>query len=97
MRKFYQAQAWRFKVSKMVADGKSSGKRNSNKRISLIEKKDEEKVDYSMKPIGLMVYNKTPNGGYVGIANFEVNLNEPFEFYKKTKIQQGYQNEQSYF
>ena len=82
---FINPQAWRFKVSKMVTDGKSSGKRNSAKRTSLIEK-DEEKVDYSMKPIGLMVYNKTSNGGYVGIANFEVNLNEPFEFYKKTRF-----------
>lgn len=82
---FVNPQAWRFKVSKMVADGKGKNVDKKAKRSSLIEK-DENKVDYSMKPIGLMVYNKTPNGGYVGIANFNVNFEQPFEFYKKTRF-----------
>lgn len=80
---FVNPQAWRFKVSKMVSEKKSQEKRP--KRASLIEK-DEEKIDYSMKPIGLMVYNKTSQGGYVGVADYEINFKQPFEFYKKTRF-----------
>ena len=81
---FMNPQAWRFRVSKMISEKKPIAARKSQ-RSSLIDR-DEDKLDYTMKPIGLMVFNKTQNGGYIGIADYEVNFSTPFEFYKKTRF-----------